>query len=66
MKEHATRSPWVPTGSRSWATASLGVVQLGVEISDQVSEAVAPAVMNAAKEAATRLSGTASDKAVNQ
>ena len=33
---------------------------------DQVSEAVAPAVMNAAEEAATRLSGTASGKAVNQ
>jgi DNA-binding IclR family transcriptional regulator len=49
-----------------WATASLGVVQLGVEISDRVSEAVAPAVMNAANEAAARLSGTATEKAVNQ
>jgi hypothetical protein len=44
----------------------LGVVQLGVEISDQVSEAVAPAVMNAADEAAARLSGAATEKAVNQ
>jgi DNA-binding IclR family transcriptional regulator len=55
-----------PIRLSDWATASLGVVQLGVEINDQVSEAVAPAVMNAAEEAATRLSGTASDKAVNQ
>ena len=55
-----------PIRLSDWATASLGVVQLGVEINDQVSEAVAPAVMNAAEEAATRLSGTATDKAVNE
>jgi DNA-binding IclR family transcriptional regulator len=55
-----------PIRVSDWTTASLGVVQLGVEISDQVSEAVAPAVMNAAEEAATRLSGTTSDKAANQ
>jgi DNA-binding IclR family transcriptional regulator len=55
-----------PIRVSDWATASLGVVQLGVEISDQVSEAVAPAVMNAADKAAARLSGTATEKAVNQ
>jgi DNA-binding IclR family transcriptional regulator len=55
-----------PIRISDWATASLGVVQLGVEINDEVSEAIAPAVMDAADEAATRLSGTGSDKAVNQ
>jgi DNA-binding IclR family transcriptional regulator len=55
-----------PIRVSDWATASLGVVQLGVEIDDQVSEAIAPAVMNAADEAAARLLGTASEKAVNQ
>lgn len=49
-----------------WASASVGVVQLGVEISDEVSEAVAPAVMNAAREAAARLSGSAGEKAVSR
>jgi DNA-binding IclR family transcriptional regulator len=55
-----------PIRVSDWTTASLGVVQLGVEINDEVSEAIAPAVMDAADEAATRLSGTTSDKAVNQ
>jgi DNA-binding IclR family transcriptional regulator len=55
-----------PIRISDWTTASLGVVQLGVEINDEVSEAIAPAVMDAADEAATRLSGTSSDKAVNQ
>jgi DNA-binding IclR family transcriptional regulator len=55
-----------PIRVSDWATASLEVVQLGVEINDQVSETVAPAVMNAADEAAARLSETASEKAVNQ
>ena len=55
-----------PIRVSDWATASLGVVRLGIEISDEVSEAVAPAVMSAAREAAARLSGGASGKAVNQ
>ncbi len=55
-----------PIRVSDWATASLGVVRLGVEISDEVSEAVAPAVMSAAHEAAARLSGGASGKAVNE
>jgi hypothetical protein len=41
------------------ATASLGVVQLGVEVDD----ALVPAVMDAAAEAATRLSVTSRPEA---
>jgi DNA-binding IclR family transcriptional regulator len=52
-----------PIRLSDWATASLGVVQLGVEIDDQISETVAPAVINAADKAAARLSGTAGEEA---
>jgi DNA-binding IclR family transcriptional regulator len=55
-----------PIRLSDWATASVGVVRLGVEIDDQVSAAVAPAVMNAADEAIARLSGTAGERAANQ
>jgi DNA-binding IclR family transcriptional regulator len=45
-----------PIRVSDWATASLGVVQLGVKVA---SEAVPAAVMAAAAEAAVRLSGSA-------
>jgi DNA-binding IclR family transcriptional regulator len=45
-----------PIRVSDWATASLGVVQLGVKVA---SEAVPVAVMEAAAEAAARLSGSA-------
>ncbi|HEX6519349.1 MAG TPA: hypothetical protein VF070_04940, partial [Streptosporangiaceae bacterium] len=44
-----------PISVSDWATASIGVVQLGVKVA---SEAVPAAVMAAAAEAAARLSGS--------
>jgi DNA-binding IclR family transcriptional regulator len=44
-----------PIRVSDWATASLGVVQLGAKVP---GEAVATAVMEAAAEAAVRLSGS--------
>jgi DNA-binding IclR family transcriptional regulator len=46
-----------PIRVSDWATASLGVVQLGVEVND----ALVPVVMDAAAEAAARLSGPGQD-----
>ncbi len=49
-----------PIRVSEWASASIGVVHLGV----QIDEALVPLVMNAATEAATRLAATPAEKAV--
>jgi DNA-binding IclR family transcriptional regulator len=51
-----------PIQVSDWATASLGVVQLGVTVDD----ALVPAVINAAAEAGTRLSGAAQAEAAER
>jgi len=48
-----------PIRSSNWSTASVGIVQLGVELSDQ---AVPSLVVSAAEDAARRLSGAEAER----